>query len=73
VRVTLDRKADAAYVYLTEIDPGAATHTHAIAPTEVGGHMINLDFNNEWRLIGIEVIDASKALPAEVLDTAEAI
>ncbi len=30
--------------------------------------MINLDFDAEDRLLGIEVIGASEALPAELLD-----
>ena len=73
MKVTLDRSADAAYIYLAEIGPGEAVQTHAIFPSEVGGHMINLDFDRNWRLLGVEILDASKALPSQVLDQAEVI
>jgi uncharacterized protein YuzE len=38
-------------------------------PREVDGE-INLDFDSEGRLLGIEVLDASKMLPDEVLQQA---
>lgn len=36
-------------------------------PKEVNG-MINLDFDGGGNLVGIEVIDASKKLPKELID-----
>lgn len=33
--------------------------------------MINLDFDGAGRLVGIEVLDASKLLPPEILESAE--
>ncbi len=35
--------------------------------------MINLDFNKSGRLIGIEIVNATKLLPYEVLEKAERI
>jgi len=41
---------------------------YACDPVEVGG-MINLDFNAEGRLIGIEVLGASARLPSELFQS----
>ena len=65
-----DPAADAAYIYLRRPSargPFAVGHTVACAPRETSGHMINLDFDDDGRLIGIEVLDASRALPADLL------
>ncbi|WP_433270827.1 DUF2283 domain-containing protein [Actinosynnema sp. CS-041913] len=71
VRVTYDQKADAAYVYLvgTQVRPKVA-RMYPCDPVEVGG-MINLDFDEEGRLVGIEVLAASSKLPRHLLDAAE--
>ncbi len=70
MKVSYDRSIDAVYIYLvSEVVPGQAATTYACDPSEVGGH-INLDFDSEGRLIGIEVLDASTKLPAELLRTA---
>jgi uncharacterized protein YuzE len=39
-------------------------------PVEVGG-MINLDFDEHGRLIGVEVLAANKKLPQFLLEQAE--
>jgi uncharacterized protein YuzE len=65
VRVTLDDEVDAAYIYLVEKYPTPVT----TVPVEgVLPDMINLDFDADGRLIGIEVLDARRVLPAEFLD-----
>lgn len=67
MRLTYDPEADAAYIYLAdEIAAGGVARTYPCDPTEVGG-MVNLDFDAEGRLIGIEVMDASRMLPSEAL------
>ena len=67
MRVTYDPDADAAYIQLaSEIAAGGVAKTHPCDPSEVGG-MINLDFDSDGRLIGVEVLDASQLLPPEVL------
>lgn len=43
---------------------------YACDPVGVGG-MINLDFDEQGRLIGIEVLAASSKLPAYLLQSAE--
>lgn len=68
MRITFDRDADAAYIKIAdEIPPGGVAKTYPCDPIEVGG-IINLDFDSEGRLLGIEVIGAAKRLPAEVLN-----
>jgi uncharacterized protein YuzE len=70
MRVTLDRTADAAMIYLVEIPPGGVAHTYPCDDDEAAA-AVNLDFDRQGRLIGIEVIPASKGLPIELLNEAE--
>jgi len=65
LRITYDERADAAYIYLIKPDSESdVRRTVACDPTH---EMINLDFDLDGRLIGIEVLDARKKLPAELL------
>lgn len=65
--VRYDRKVDAAYLQVAdEIEPGGVARTYPCDPAEAGG-MINLDFDSEGRLVGIEVLGAQGLLPPEVL------
>lgn len=67
VRVTYDEESDAAYIYLVgEISAGRHGQTIPVDPLAVDG-MINLDFNDENRLVGIEVLDASARLPRALI------
>jgi len=69
--VTFDKEADAAYIYLAEsIGTGGVKKTYPCDSREVGG-MINLDFDAEGRLVGVEVLDASRLLPDALLQVAE--
>ena len=71
VRVTYDQKANAAYIYFT--DPQArpkVARMYPCDPVDVGG-MINLDFDENGCLVGIEVLAASSKLPQHLLDVAE--
>lgn len=72
LRVTFDRGANAAYIYLVPIGRGEAVHTGQVDDDHLHG-MINLDFNKAGRLIGLEVLNATKLLPYEVLERAERI
>jgi len=67
VRVTYDPSVDAAYIYLADkIAAGGVAKTYPCDPMEVRGH-INVDFDADGRLVGIEVLDASKMLPGALL------
>ncbi|MEV6026299.1 DUF2283 domain-containing protein [Streptomyces sp. NPDC052036] len=71
VRVTYDKTANAAYVYFT--DPQVrvkAAHMYPCDPVDVDG-MINLDFDEQGRVIGVEVLAASSKLPEYLLQSAE--
>ncbi|MFC9330818.1 DUF2283 domain-containing protein [Kitasatospora sp. NPDC057015] len=71
LRVTYDETANAAYVYLT--DPQVRTRSsrmYPCDPVEVDG-MINLDFDEQGRLIGIEILRASSKLPEYLLASSE--
>ena len=67
MKITYDASVDAAYIYLTDNPkPDGVARTYSCDPTEVNGE-INLDFDTAGRLIGIEVLDASKRLPDRLL------
>lgn len=71
IKVNYDKNADAAYIYFSEFPVDSVEKTYPCDPQEVSG-MINLDFNG-GKLVGIEVMDASKKLPKEVLESATRI
>lgn len=67
MRVTYDADADAAYIYLVaEIPAGGVVRTVPVDPREING-MINLDFDADGLLVGIEVLDASRFISPELL------
>lgn len=68
MKVTFDPKADAVYISLVDEMPKVAW-TYPCDPVAVHG-MINLDFDPAGRLVGIEVLDASKKLPSSILSSA---
>ncbi|MBI3694243.1 MAG: DUF2283 domain-containing protein [Acidobacteria bacterium] len=73
MRITYDPSVDAAYIYLSsKIARGAVARTYPCDPSEVKAE-INLDFDASGRLIGIEVLEASRKLPADLLKQAEVL
>jgi uncharacterized protein YuzE len=70
VRATYDRGANAAYIYLTDVD-SAGSAMQQLVDTPHGKGTIILDFDPKGRLVGIEVLNASKALPLNLLESAE--
>ena len=68
MRVTYDKSTDVAYIYMTsDIGAGGVAKTYCCDPLEVNGQ-INLDFDHDGRLVGIEVLGASKRLPLAILE-----
>lgn len=63
--IRYDKKADAAYVYLTEDLEEKAVKTYPIDPE--GGEIL-VDINKEGKIIGVEILDASKKLHKNILD-----
>ncbi|WP_406859047.1 DUF2283 domain-containing protein [Streptomyces sp. HUAS MG47] len=71
LKVTYDKTANAAYVYFTEPQARVkVAHMYPCDPVDVDG-MINLDFDEDGRLLGIEVLAASSKLPEYLLRSAE--
>ena len=67
MRMEYDSEADAAYVYFQDdIPAGAVARTISVDPQAIKG-MVNLDLDDEGRIVGLEVLDASKLLPFEFL------
>jgi uncharacterized protein YuzE len=73
MRITLDRSINAAYIsFSASPREGQVVKTYPCDPLEIGGE-INLDFDSNGRLIGIEVMDAARFLPSDLLIQAEII
>jgi uncharacterized protein YuzE len=72
VRITYDAAADAVYIYLTgqPLTPGRTT-TQADTPPSIDG-FIALDWK-DGRLVGLEILDASRRLHRDLLEQAEII
>lgn len=69
MEITYDHEADAAYIRLREVGKGGVFATLQLdKPWDSA--MINLDFDRHRRLVGIEVLDASRQMPFELLGTA---
>ncbi len=60
MKLVYDAEADAAYLY---IGAGKAKVAKTVAATEA----INLDFDAEGRLLGVEITGASRVLPKTAL------
>ncbi|MBU2458922.1 MAG: DUF2283 domain-containing protein [Nanoarchaeota archaeon] len=62
MKIEYDKEADAGYIYLVdEIKEGEAAKTIELDPN------IILDFEKNGKLLGIEVLNASKVLSKDVL------
>ncbi|MQY05914.1 DUF2283 domain-containing protein [Actinomadura macrotermitis] len=74
LKVTYDGQANAAYIYFEDPvqagAPGSAVKMYPCDPIAVGG-MINLDFDREGRVIGIEILDARSMLSPYLIEAAE--
>jgi uncharacterized protein YuzE len=72
VRISYDADADAVYIHLDR-ETGAArrTTTQAATPDGVDG-FVALDWE-DGRIIGIEILDASRRLSQDLLDEADIV
>lgn len=68
VRVTYDQEADAAYVYLAD-EPALGWRHGETVPLDSGpnNRMVNVDFDDDGRLMGIEVLGARALLSEKLL------
>jgi len=67
MKIEYDKFANAAYIYFKEIGAGEVAETISLNDN------INIDLNKEGKTLGIEILDASKNLPAMALKSAEVI
>ncbi|MCB9893639.1 MAG: DUF2283 domain-containing protein [Planctomycetes bacterium] len=67
MRILYDKQTDTAYLELCGVTD--KSRTHACDPMEVNGE-INLDFGPDGELIGLEIQQAMRMLPAELLANA---
>lgn len=67
MRISYDADADAAFIYLVdEISEGQSARTE-LCDVELREGAVILDLDADDRILGIEVLSASRLLPAEVL------
>ena len=67
MKITIDPDSDTAFVILGEtIDPGGAPHSH-ICDLELHEGAVILLFSPDDRLVGLEILGASRVLPPEIL------
>jgi len=67
MKITLDREADAAYIYFSDIKHGEVAKTISL------NESINIDLDSEGRTLGMEIINASKNLPSSAIKSATII
>ena len=63
-KITFDKEADAAYIYLKDILPGEVSQTISLNDS------VNIDLDKDGKTLGIEILDATKNLPANALKSA---
>jgi uncharacterized protein YuzE len=70
MKITIDFQADAAFIFINdEIPPGGAPRSE-ICDFEIKDGAVILLFSPEDRLVGLEILGASRLLPLEVLEKA---
>ena len=67
MRMTLDPDADAAYVEIA----GVEHRSVEAIPVDRPDGMIVLDFDRDGHLLGVEVLGATRLLPADILASAD--
>lgn len=69
IRFSYDNEIDAAYITLTDqIEDGEAVDTITVGTEDDRVQsMVNLDFDKDGRLLGIEILDANKVLRGDLL------
>lgn len=74
MRITWDRVADVAYIYLTagEVPPGRRNIRFPNPSGTDAEHPVLMDWKG-GRLVGVEILNASKLLHDDLLDEAEVV
>ncbi|MBL7051420.1 DUF2283 domain-containing protein [Candidatus Woesearchaeota archaeon] len=64
MKIEYDKDVDAAFIYFKDIAEGEVNQTISLNDS------VNIDLDAEGRTLGIEIIDASKNLPASAIKSA---
>jgi uncharacterized protein YuzE len=67
VKITLDKEADAAYIYFKDIADGEVAKTISLNDS------INIDLDADGQILGLEILNASENMPVNALNSAEVI
>ncbi len=69
MRMTFDAEADAAYIYVSESSRMASDYETCGRAVDGGGAII-LAYDQDSRLIGVEILGASRLLPPDAIANA---
>lgn len=67
MNIEYDHEVDAAYISLRDIEDGEACVSSNCVQPEICPGEINLDFDDNGRLLGLEILNASLVLPQGTL------
>lgn len=73
MRLTYDEVADAAYVYLVDVIGAGEVARTAASMLELDRAFIAFDFDADGKVLGIEILGASRVLAPETIRAAEQI
>lgn len=62
MKTEIDKEADAGYIYFKDIEEGEVKKTISL------NENINIDLDQEGKVLGIEILEVSKNLPAKSLE-----
>ncbi|MEK6895026.1 MAG: DUF2283 domain-containing protein [Nanoarchaeota archaeon] len=57
MEMTYDKEADASYIYFKKIEAGEVARTIELNDS------INIDLDKDGKILGVEILDASRNLP----------
>jgi uncharacterized protein YuzE len=61
MKIEIDKEADSAYIYFKAIAEGEATKTISL------NENIIIDLDSSGKILGMEILNASKVMPKQVL------
>ena len=67
LEIRYDAEADAAYIYVVARGPGRTVARTTFCDVEWEGSAASLDLDAKGGLLGVEILGASKVLPASLL------
>lgn len=71
LEVRYDPEADAAYIYVVPRGPGRAVARTKFLDVELENSAISVDFDAANTVLGVEILGASRVLPANLLSESE--